>query len=129
MNRRWRRHQTASRTHDRARPLAAQLGQPREAAAKLARQRVVRVIVETLVVQKPLSSGGTIFDFVRRPPNSTIRVRSICRGDSASGKVSRLNLGLVRDRGVLRTSTTSSTLPAFTSSTNSGMLRVECPTV
>lgn len=91
MNRRWRRHQAASRTHDRARPLAAQLGQPREAAAKLARQRVVRVIVETLVGPEAVELGRTIFDFVRRPPNSTIRVRSICQADSASGKISRLN--------------------------------------
>jgi hypothetical protein len=57
MNRRWRRHQAASRTHDRARPLAAQLGQPREAAAKLARQRGVRVIVETLVGPEAVELG------------------------------------------------------------------------
>ena len=49
--------------------------------------------------------------------------------DSASGNASRLNWGLVRDRGVLRISTTSSTLPACSNSTNSTLLRVEWPIV
>ena len=112
-------------THDCAPTLTAQFGQAREADAKLVGQRVVRVIVEALVGPEAIDFGGTVFDFFRRPPSSSIRVWPICQAASASGRASRLYCGLVRDRGVLRMSTTISTLPVFNSSTNSTMLRVE----
>src|SRR5215510_11182634 len=49
--------------------------------------------------------------------------------DSVVGSVLRLNCGLVRDRGTVRTSTTSSICTSRNSSTNSGIERVECPMV
>src|SRR5215472_19166227 len=48
---------------------------------------------------------------------------------SASGSVSPLCCGLVRERGTVRTSATRSTWAALSKSTNSLSGRVECPKV
>src|SRR4051812_39889680 len=47
----------------------------------------------------------------------------------AAGSVSRLNCGLCRDRGIVRTSTTRPMPCAFRSRTKSSIDRVECPIV
>src|SRR5262245_22667070 len=49
--------------------------------------------------------------------------------DSVVGSAFRLNCGLVRDRGTVRTSTTSSICTSCNRSTNSRIERVECPMV
>src|SRR5215472_14555005 len=49
--------------------------------------------------------------------------------ERARGNTSRLNCGLERERGIVRTSATSVTRAALSSTTNSSIGRLECPTI
>src|SRR6516164_4786723 len=49
--------------------------------------------------------------------------------ERARGSTSRLNCGLERERGIVRTSATSLTLAALSIATNSSIDRLECPII
>ena len=128
MMRRWQRHQTAS-----AHMIAHRCGPPisRSRARPVARlrQSIVRIVSKT--AYPPIGVLGR-FHVPRLPP-MTAKLGDMFITDlpwrQRLGRLSPLNCGLVRERGIDLTSTTKSTRNSRSRSTNSTIVLVEWPMV
>ena len=92
--------------------------------------RVIGIVVKARVLPERVDVGEfTPGCFPRSPPSAARCSYAIPCAAREAGKTSRLNCGLVRERGTVRTSTTSLTSAVVKSATNSSIGRVECPMV
>ena len=116
--------------HDRAAVLAAQFSQLRKACGERRRQGIVGIVPKA-----PYPPIGVRRRFyISRLSSKTAKrgdmfIADLPRRASVSGRLSSLNCGLVRDRGIDRTSTTRSTRDSRSRSTNSAIVLVEWPMV
>ena len=115
--------------HDGCPRLRPKLPQPLEAQAEVFAHRVVGVIVEARVVPEGVGLGRDVaLESAQAPERSQMLVTDLeCA--SEAGRTSRLNWGLVLDRGTVLTSTTSLTSASCKSATNASVERVEWPMV
>src|SRR5579863_9493558 len=117
------------RAHDGRARRMAKLAQFFEAQPEVLAHRVIGVVVEARVVPEAVDFGRHVALKAPEPAELGQMLVADAAGAERGGRTSRLNCGLVRERGTLLTSTTSLTAAALRSAANSAIGRVECTMV
>ena len=112
-----------------ARAVSPNFAQGSKARPEFLAHGVVGGVVEARVLPEGVGLGQNVALRSAQPAERGEMLVSKPAGGERSGRASRLNCGLKRERGTVLTSTTSLTSASASSVVNSSIGRVECPMV